>query len=255
MFRCTSGGGTGQHRSDFQSFCGFFVDGTFYFIGSGARWHARRGVAARRCWPSSIVRRQLPASPRFATAWRSTWPNHAAVVRFWRRESHRLRRGRTRVPWWPPRRDLTAAKIRGFAPSSRERNSRGLDGLHTGPGRESCHPQALWPFTDARLRQTAYMAAQKLRSSSSRRTGVRGKACHRETAAAAEQAVDACFAARSGGGSRGRDTQEFLAGEEASFLQVAARSAAAGHGAGQQERRRRETSAHTGGMGPIRRAR
>jgi phosphoribosylamine--glycine ligase len=115
--------------------------------------------------------------------------------------------------------DLIAAKIKVFGPSKAAAQLEGSKGFTKDLCREFSIPTGAYGrFTDARSAK-AYLAAQKLPIVIKADGLAAGKGVViAETAATAEQAVDACFAGAFGAAGAEVVIEEFLEGEEASFF-------------------------------------
>ena len=115
--------------------------------------------------------------------------------------------------------DLTAAKIKVFGPSKAAAQLEGSKGFTKDLCREFSIPTGAYGrFTDARSAK-AYLAARKLPIVIKADGLAAGKGVViAETVAAAEQAIDACFAGAFGAAGAEVVIEEFLEGEEASFF-------------------------------------
>jgi phosphoribosylamine--glycine ligase len=115
--------------------------------------------------------------------------------------------------------DLTAANIKVFGPSKAAAQLEGSKGFTKDLCREFSIPTGAYGrFTDARSAK-AYLAGQKLPIVIKADGLAAGKGVViADTAAAAEKAVDACFAGAFGAAGAEVVIEEFLEGEEASFF-------------------------------------
>ena len=129
--------------------------------------------------------------------------------------------------WWAPRRrwwpgladDLAAARVKVFGPVKAAARLEGSKGFTKDLCREFSIPTGAYGrFTDAGSAK-AYLAAQKLPIVVKADGLAAGKGVViAETRAAAEAAIDACFAGAFGAAGAEVVIEEFLDGEEASFF-------------------------------------
>jgi phosphoribosylamine--glycine ligase len=148
--------------------------------------------------------------------------------------------------------DLAAARVKVFGPSKAAAQLEGSKGFTKDLCREFSIPTGAYGrFTDARSAK-AYLAAQKLPIVIKADGLAAGKGVViAETAAAAERAIEACFAGAFGGAGAEIVIEEFLEGEEASFFALVDGQHVLPLATAQDHKRvgDRDTGPNTGGMG------
>jgi phosphoribosylamine--glycine ligase len=148
--------------------------------------------------------------------------------------------------------DLAAARIKVFGPSKAAAQLEGSKGFTKDLCREFSIPTGAYGrFADARAAK-AYLAAQKLPIVIKADGLAAGKGVViAETTAAAERAIDACFAGAFGAAGAEIVIEEFLEGEEASFFALVDREHVLPLATAQDHKRvgDRDTGPNTGGMG------
>jgi len=210
----------GRLRPTFQNFCaGSLIN--VLLIGSGGREHALAWALAASpllaklyCAPGNAGIAEVAACVALDAA------DHAAVVRFCTENSIGFVVVGPEMPLVAGIVDaLSAAKIKVFGPSKAAAQLEGSKGFTKDLCREFSIPTGAYGrFTDVRSAK-AYLAAQKLPIVIKADGLAAGKGVViAETAAAAEQAVDACFAGVFGAAGAEVVIEEFLEGEEASVF-------------------------------------
>ena len=148
--------------------------------------------------------------------------------------------------------DLAAARIKVFGPSKAAAQLEGSKGFTKDLCREFSIPTGAYGrFADARSAK-AYLAAQKLPIVIKADGLAAGKGVViAETTAAAERAIDACFAGAFGAAGAEIVIEEFLEGEEASFFALVDGEHVLPLATAQDHKRvgDRDTGPNTGGMG------
>jgi phosphoribosylamine--glycine ligase len=148
--------------------------------------------------------------------------------------------------------DLAAARIKVFGPSKAAAQLEGSKGFTKDLCREFSIPSGAYGrFADARSAK-AYLAAQKLPIVIKADGLAAGKGVViAETTAAAERAIDACFAGAFGAAGSEIVIEEFLEGEEASFFALVDGEHVLPLATAQDHKRvgDRDTGPNTGGMG------
>jgi phosphoribosylamine--glycine ligase len=148
--------------------------------------------------------------------------------------------------------DLAAARIKVFGPSKAAAQLEGSKGFTKDLCREFAIPTGAYGrFTDARAAK-AYLAGQQLPIVVKADGLAAGKGVViAETSAAAETAIDACFAGAFGAAGAEIVIEEFLEGEEASFFALVDGEHVLPLATAQDHKRvgDRDTGSNTGGMG------